>query len=58
MPFETETAKRPPVDRQTLSQEDFIEYILRHTNDVGMEFRVYATKNYILVGIDTPLARN
>lgn len=52
MPFDEEGTSKPQVDSQTLSQEDFIEYILKHTDDVTSEFRVYTSKNYITVGID------
>ena len=35
----------------TLCRDDFIEWILKSTNE-DSEFRVYKTKSYILVGID------
>ena len=37
--------------QETLSQDDFIEWILHNTNE-DCEFRVYKAENYVLVGID------
>ena len=36
----------------TLEQGDFIEWVLKNTNDKTAVFRVYQTDSYILVGID------
>ncbi len=35
-----------------LNQDDFIEWILKNTNDGKAVFRVHNHKNYLLVGID------
>lgn len=35
----------------TLCRDDFIEWVLKSTNE-DSEFRVYRTKAYIMVGID------
>ena len=43
---------RLKVNKLVLNQEDFIEYILKHTNDLDHEFRVYESKHYIMVGIN------
>ena len=42
------------VKKQTLTQEDFIDWILKNTDDLKSEFRVYQTKYHIMVGIDEP----
>ena len=39
------------VEKQTLLRDDFIEWILHHTNE-EWSFRIYETKHYITVGID------
>lgn len=39
------------VTKEILCQDDFIEWILRNTNE-DSEFRVYITKHSIQVGID------
>ena len=39
------------VTKLTLTQEDFIDWILRRTNDVTAEFKVYETKDFIQVNI-------
>lgn len=44
-------AKSIQVEKLTLCRDDFIEWILKSTND-DSEFRVYKTKTYIMVGID------
>jgi len=41
------------MNQETLSQDDFIEWILHNTTE-DCEFRVYKTKHYVLVGIDKP----
>lgn len=40
------------VDKFVMGQDDFIEWILKNTNELQSEFRVYRRKNYIMVGID------
>ena len=40
-----------PVKHLVLCKDDFVEWILHHTNE-DMEFRVYTSKYYTLVGID------
>ena len=37
--------------QETLSQDDFIEWILHNTTE-DCEFRVYQTEHYVSVGID------
>lgn len=41
------------VENKELTRDDFIEYILKNTED-GTTFRVHETKIYINVGIDRP----
>ena len=40
------------MDKFVMGQDEFIEWILKNTNELLSEFRVYRSKNYILVGID------
>ncbi len=40
-----------PPQKQTLCRDDFIEWVLRSTNE-DSEFRVYYSPHYIMVGID------
>ena len=39
------------VNKLTLTQEDFIEWILRHTDDVTAEFKVHETKDFATINI-------
>ena len=41
----------PPVDKLTLCQDDFIEWVLRNTQE-ETEFRIYKSHNYMMVGIN------
>ncbi len=43
--------KEPEMEELTLCRDDFIEWVLKSTNE-DSEFRVYKSKNSILVGID------
>ena len=38
-------------NKLTLTQEDFIDWILKHTDDVTAEFHIWETKDYITVNI-------
>ena len=40
------------VKKLTLNQDDFIEWVLKNTNDKKAEFRIYQGKHHTIVGID------
>ena len=40
------------MEKLVMGQDEFIEWILKNTNELLSEFRVYSSKNYTLVGID------
>ena len=51
-PWEDEPALDLSIEKITLCRDDFIEWVLRYTNE-DSEFRVWRGKHYIGVGIDT-----
>ncbi len=46
-----ELIQEPEIINDEMGRDDFIDFILRHTEEDAV-FRTYLAKHYILVGID------